>query len=309
MFFMLDIHWMNISAANLNLFVAFDALIAANSVSRAAKQVGITQSAMSNSLRNLRALFGDPLFLRAAHGIVPTPRARELAGPVREALRLLERTLAPRQFDPAASTRTFVLITSDYVEFVLLPRLLARVRRQAPGVRLQMLPWVRHQVPEDIARGTADLMIGFYDQVPNHHRDTILFEERYACIVRRGHPQVRDRLTLRTYAGLEHIMVSLTAGASSGIDRALAARGHSRVVAIRVSHFLNVPPLVASTDLVASLSRRVAEPFARMLPLRLFDPPLRLRPSRVGMVWHDSVHDDPAHRWLRSTVAEVCAEV
>lgn len=300
---------MNITAANLNLFVAFDALITASSVSRAARQVGVTQSAMSNSLRHLRGMFEDPLFLRTAHGIVPTPRARELAGPVREALRLLERTLGPRRFDPAASTRTFVLITSDYVEFVLLPRLLARITRQAPGVRIQMLPWGLHQVPDELARGSADLMIGFYDQVPGHHRAQVLFEERYACIVRKGHPQVRDRLTLRTYVALQHIMVSQSAGASSGVDRALAALGRSRVVGLRVSHFLNVPPLVAGTDLIAALSRRVAEPFARMLPLRLFEPPLKLEVSRVGMVWHDAVHDDPAHRWLRDVVAEVCAEL
>src|ERR1051325_11327592 len=112
---MLDIGPVNITATNLNLFVAFDALMTHCSVSRAAKHVGITQSAMSNSLRHLRGLFSDPLFLRSSHGIVPTPRARELAGPVREALRLLERSLGPRVFDPAASTRTFVLYTSEHV--------------------------------------------------------------------------------------------------------------------------------------------------------------------------------------------------
>jgi len=300
---------MNITATNLNLFVAFDALVTEHSVSRAARRVGITQSAMSNSLRHLRGLFGDPLFLRTSHGVVPTPRARELAAPVREALRLLEQTLGPRVFDPAASTRTFVLIASDYVEFVLLPRLLARTGRDAPGVRIQTLPWGLHQVPEELAHGSADLMIGFYDKVPAHHREAPLFEERYACIVRKGHPVVRDRLTLRTYTSLKHIMVSQTAGATSGIDRALAALGRSREVGLRVSHFLNVPPLVASTDLVAALSRRVAEPFARMLPLRVFEPPLKLRTSRIGMVWHDSLHDDPAHRWLRDVIAEVSAEV
>jgi DNA-binding transcriptional LysR family regulator len=300
---------MNITAVNLNLFVAFDALLTASSVSRAAKHVGVTQSAMSNSLRHLRELFGDPLFLRSSHGIVPTPRARDLAGPVREALRLLERTLSPRLFDPATSTRTFVLITSDYAEFVLLPRLLAQVGKHAPGVRIQMLPWGLHHVPEELARGTADLMIGFYDKVPAHHRETILFEERYACIVRKGHPRVRNRLTLRTYVTLKHVMVTQSPGAQSGIDRALAELGHSRDVSLRVSHFLNVPSLVASTDLVAALSRRVAEPFARMLPLRLFEPPLQLSAGRVGMVWHESFEDDPAHRWLRGLVAEVCAGV
>ena len=153
---------MNITATNLNLFVAFDALVTEHSVSRAAKRVGITQPAMSNSLRHLRELFGDPLFLRSSHGVVPTPRAHELAGPVREALRLLEGALGPRVFDPAASTRTFALITSDYVEFVLLPRLLAHLGKHAPGVRIQTLPWGQHHVPEELARGHADLMIGFY---------------------------------------------------------------------------------------------------------------------------------------------------
>ncbi len=300
---------MNITATNLNLFVALDALITDHSVSRAARRVGITQSAMSNSLRHLRKLFNDPLFLRSSHGIVPTPRAYELAGPVREALRLLERALSPKVFDPAASSRTFVLITSDYVEFVLLPHLLGQISKHAPGVRIQTLPWALHHIPEELARGNADLMIGFYDKVPVHHRETPLFEERYACIVRKGHPVVRNKLTLRTYTSLKHIMVSQSAGATSGIDRALAEIGHSRDVSLRVSHFLNVPSLVANTDLVAALSRRVAEPFARMLPLRIFEPPLRLRTSRVGMVWHDSLHDDPANRWLRGLIAEVSARV
>jgi len=299
----------NITATNLNLFVAFDALITEHSVSRAAKRVGITQSAMSNSLRHLRELFDDPLFLRTSHGIVPTSRARELALPVRDALRLLERALNPAVFDPAASTRTFVLSTSDYVEFVLLPQLLSHITKRAPGVRIQTLPWGMHQVPEEVARGQADLMIGFYDKVPAYHREALLFEERYACIVRKGHPLVRDKLTLRTYTSLKHIMVSQSAGATSGIDRALAEIGRSREIGLRVSHFLNVPTLVSSTDMIAALSRRVAEPFAKMLPLRIFEPPLRLRTSRIGMVWHESLEDDPAHRWLRGMIAEVSARL
>lgn len=300
---------MNITATNLNLFVAFDALIEHGSVSRAARHVGVTQSAMSNSLRNLRAVFGDPLFLRTSHGIVPTPRARELAGPVREAMRLLERALGPLQFEPASSTRTFTLLASDYVEFVLLPRLLGYLGRHAPGVRLRVLPWGLQRVPDELARGDADLMIGFYDRVPAHHREQLLFDERYVCIVRKGHPRVGRRLTLGTYVAMKHIMVSQSGEATSGIDRALAALGRTREVSLRVSHFLNVPTLVANSDLVASLSRRVAEPFARMLPLQLFEPPLRLRTSRIGMVWHDSLHDDPAQRWLRGAVAELCAQL
>jgi len=300
---------MNITATNLNLFVAFDALVTHSSVSRAAQHVGITQSAMSSSLRHLRGLFDDPLFLRSSHGLVPTPRALELAVPVREALRLLECSLRPRVFDPATASRTFVLIASDYIEFVLLAPLVAQIARHAPGVRLRVLAWGLHQIPDHLARGTADLMVGFYDNVPSHHRELFLFEERYACIVRKGHPLVRGKLTLRTYAALKHVMVSQHAAATSGIDRALAELGHTREISLRVSHVLNVPTLVARTDLVAALSRRVAEPFARLLPLRIFEPPLPLRASRVGMVWHDSVHEDPAHRWLRGVVTDVCARL
>ena len=184
-----------------------------------------------------------------------------------------------------------------------------RLGRSAPGVRIQTQPWGLHRIPEELARGSADLVIGFYDKVPPHHREQILFEERYACLVRKGHPRVGARLTLKTYVALQHVMVSQSAGATSGIDRALAALGHTREVSLRVSHVLNVPAIVASTDLVAALSRRVAEPFARILPLRLFEPPLRLRPSRVGMAWHEAVHEDPAHRWLRGAIALVAARV
>jgi DNA-binding transcriptional LysR family regulator len=309
MFSMYGILRVNITGTNLNLFVAFDALIRESSVSRAAVRVGITQSAMSNALRQLRAVFADPLFLRGSHGVTPTPRALELAGPVREALRLLELALNPGTFDPMSATQTFTLFASDYVEFVLLPLLLSEMRKLAPNARLQVLPWGQHRVPEELARGQADLMIGYYDSVPPACRELILFEERYVCIVRKGHPQVRKKLTLKTYAALKHVMVSQTAGATSGIDRALADAGYSRDVSVRVSHFMNVPALVAHSDLVASLSRRVALPFAKVHSLRVFDPPLKLRPGRVGMVWHALREEDPAQRWFRNLVTQVCKRV
>ncbi len=300
---------MNIASTNLNLFVAFDALVAEGSVSRAAKRVGITQSAMSNALKQLRTVLDDPLFTRVSHGIVPTPRALALAVPVREAMRLLEGSLSPRRFDPGSARRTFVLLASDYVELVLLPPLLGRLGEVAPGVRIEVRPWGLHEVPEALQRSEADLMVGFYDKVPLRHRSALLFDERYVCVVRRGHPVVKKTLTLQKYVSLRHILVSQKAGATSGIDRALAARGLSREVAVRVSHFLNVPALVARTDLVAALSARIAEPFARAFDLRVLPPPLPLPKSRIGMVWHEATDTDPAQVWLRALVREVSREV
>src|SRR6187399_2858885 len=161
----------DIRAVNLNLLAAFDALLVERSVTRAATRMGVTQSAMSSSLAQLRLLFEDPLFRRTPRGIEPTARALELGEPIRRGLGLFERALTPRSFEPHSESRVFVLATSDYVEFVLLPPLLKRLAREAPGVRLEVRPWGLQQVPRTLQSGEVDLMIGFYDEVPAHHRE------------------------------------------------------------------------------------------------------------------------------------------
>jgi DNA-binding transcriptional LysR family regulator len=300
---------MNIAAVNLNWLVAFDALVEERSVTRAAQRTGVTQGAMSNTLAHLRELFEDPLFRRTAHGLEPTPRALAVAEPVRQALRLFEATLAPPSFDPMSAERTFVVAASDYVEFVLMPPLMRRLAKEAPGVRIEVRPWGLHEVPTSLARAEVDLMIGFYDQVPRGYRDAILFEEEYVCIVRKGHPGVRSKLTLARYLELEHVLVSQRAGSAGSVDRALLAQGKRRRIAARVSHFLMVPMLVARTDLVAALSRRVAEPLASPLGLKMLAPPLALPRGRIGQVWHEQMQSDPAQRWFRDLIASVASRL
>ena len=300
---------MNIASINLNLLVGFAALLDERSVTRAAKRMGVTQPAMSNTLAQLRLLFDDPLFRRSARGLEPTPRALELAEPVRQGLRLLQGALVAPHFDPARAERTFVLAASDYVEFVLLPPLLQALAREAPGVRIEVRPWGLHSVPDALARAEADLMLGFYDRVPPRHHDTALFSEDYACIVRRGHPKIKDRLTLSDYLALEHVLVSQLGDSPGSVDRALAARGKRRRVAARVSHFLMVPWLVARTDLIAAVSRRVAQAYAAPLKLRIFEPPLSLPRAGIGQVWHEQLDGDPGHRWLRTLIERVCREL
>jgi DNA-binding transcriptional LysR family regulator len=300
---------MNLSGVNLNLLVALDALLEERSVTRAAQRAGVTQPAMSNSLAQLRTLLGDPLFVRRARGLEPTPRARELVEPLRQGLRLLAETLEPGVFEPRRAQRRFVVETSDYVEFVLLPPLMRHLAREAPGVRVEIRPWGLHEVPASLARAEADLMIGFYGPVPARHRQRSLFEEEYQCIVRKDHPRVGRRLDLERYLELDHVLVSQRADSPGSVDRALAARGKQRRVALRVSHFLMVPLLVARTDLIAALSRRVVEALAKPLGLRALPPPLPLPRSRIGMVWHEQLETDAAQRWFRGVVAEVCAKI
>jgi DNA-binding transcriptional LysR family regulator len=300
---------MNISAVNLNLLVAFDALMREQSVTRAARRAGVTQPAMSNTLSQLRRLFDDALFVRHRTGLTPTARAKALAEPIRQGLRLLEGALSAPRFEPHRSERRFVIAASDYVELVLLPALLRKLSRVAPGVRVQLRPWGLHEVPAELARGEIDLMLGFYDQVPAHHHEQHLFDDEYVCVVRRNHPTVKAKLTLSQYLKLSHVLVSSRSDSPGSVDRALAAQGKTRTIGARVSHFMTVPVLVARTDFVAALDRRVAEVFAAPLGLKLFKPPLALPKGTVGQVWHEQQHSEPGHRWLRDLIAEVSADL
>lgn len=300
---------MNIGSVNLNLLVAFDALFQELSVTRAARRAGVTQPAMSNTLAQLRGLFGDALFVRHRTGLSPTARAKELATPIRNGLQQLQVALAGQSFEPATSERRFVLATSDYVELVLLPALLRRLSKQAPGVKLALRPWGLHQAPPELARGEVDLMLGFYDKLPPHHYEQALFSDEYVCVVRRRHPSVNSKLTLAHYLQLSHVLVSAQADGLGSVDRALSALGKRRHIGARVSHFLTVPVLVAQTDYVAALDRRVAEVFAKPLGLKLFPPPLKLPKGTIGQVWHEQQHSDAGQRWLRSLIADVASEL
>jgi DNA-binding transcriptional LysR family regulator len=311
-FMMLVITIVNISLAslNLNLLLVLDALNREQNVTRAARRLGLTQSAVSNSLAQLRLVLGDPLFVRARRGVVPTERALTLAGPVRQALAIVESALASSAgFDASTSTRTFVIAANDYTEYVVLPGLLRRLGREAPGVQLEVRPWGEHHVPSALESGEVDLMLGYYGTLPPGHHEQPLFQEQYVCIVRKRHPLVRGRLTLKRYLELSHVLVTQRPGGLGSVDIALSRLGLSRRVGVRVSHFLMVPRLVAETDMTAALGRRVAASSARGLGLALFPPPLSLPESTVGQVWHERTDADPGNRWLRRVVSEVCAKV
>jgi DNA-binding transcriptional LysR family regulator len=306
---MVDIDSVNIHTVNLNHLVTFDALLAERNVTRAARRVGVTQSAVSSALRQLRATFDDPLFVRRATGVEPTARALALADPIARGLAAFAAALSPATFQPKTAKRTFVVAASDYVEIVLLPALLRRLAREAPGVRLEMVPWGLHEVPVALARGEADLMLGYYGRVPTGHRQQLIFDEEFLCIARRRHPTLGKRPTLTAWLSTPHVVVSQKPDSTSGVDRALAARGLQRTVAIRVSHFSVVAHVVSKTDFTAALSRRIAEPAARALRLMTFAPPIPLGKGRIGQVWHDRLDADAGHCWLRGRIAEIASEI
>ena len=299
-------HGTNLDGVDLNLLRVLDALLTTRHVTRAAERLGLSQPAASHALARLRALLDDPLFVRTPTGLTPTPRAAQLADPLRAALAALEAAvLGGAAFDPATARRTFTVATTDYGSFVMVPPLLERLRRDAPGVDL----WVRNTQPdafEQLALGDADLAVGPLSpaaaRASIHAR--LLYEERFVCMVRKGHPAVRRGLDLATLAALSHVLVAPRGAPGGVVDEVLAKHGLARRVALAVPHFLMAPHVVAGSDLVVTIGARVAAAFVELLPLQVFEPPVPVPGFKVSLAWHARTHHDPAHQWLRAAIVE-----
>lgn len=285
---------------DLNLLIAFDALYRTRSVTRAAREQGVTQSAMSHTLRRLRDELGDPLFVRGRGGMLPTPVADALAQPVRAGLGILERAVDdPGAFDPATSTRTFRLMTADLVEVLTVPALLEYLSAHAPHVRLEIAPPGVGRESELLASGTVDVALGVPRELAPDVLVRRLYTETFACLVHRDHPDVTDALDLDTYASLPHAFISPGGSGPGVVDHALAARGMERHIALRTPNFLVAPWVVSRSNLIVTAPRRLCEHMVQAFPLRLVECPVELPSFDMLMAWHPRMHADAGHRWLR----------
>ncbi|MBK9648567.1 MAG: LysR family transcriptional regulator [Deltaproteobacteria bacterium] len=282
---------------------ALDALLSERNATRAAARLGLTQSALSHSLRSLRDVLEDPLFVRGPGGLVPTPRAEAMAGPLRRALAELTRALDTQaRWDPAQASRRFTLVMGDAFALTLLPTLLALVRAEAPGVDLDVRAPPRGQPELGLERLDADLALGVnFDPLPGQ-RTRALLSETFACIARADHPELRDGLDLDTYCRLPHALVTPRGDGNSVVDTALAKLGRERRVVLRIEYFLAAPLLVAHSDLLLTLPRRLAQHLETLAALRVYAPPLALPGFTWRMLWADRTDEDPACVWLRALV-------
>ena len=296
---------MDIRNVDLNLLVALDALLAERSVSRAAVRLRLSQPAASALLARLRELFGDPLLLRSARGMLPTPRALELLGPVKRVLDEIDALVQPRSaFDPGSALHTFTLSASDYVEYALLPTLVDYLERKARGVRLAVRPLDLQTVAKQMESGEVDLCITGLQNAPAGLHTQPLYTERMVSVVRRNHPGIGARLTLEKFCSLEHILVSVRGSSfSARIDEALAKLGRKRRARLAVPHFLLVPEIVARSDMISALPERLARGYATKL--RILEPPLEIPGFTVGQIWHERNQREPAQQWLRQLLLEL----
>lgn len=298
---------MNLRTVDLNLLVILDALIAERSVSRAAHRLGLTQSAVSHALRRLRALFGDDLLIRTGGGMELTWRAAHLSDALRVALGQVEAMVNEGvAFDQATSTRVFRLRVSDYVSSFLLGRLCQVLRAEAPGVRLD----VGHFADDSVEVIGDEIHVRLSSEIggASRYRRLRVFEDAFVVVTNRKHPAAAQPMTLDRYVKLVHLKVAASAIGTNLIDDALARRGLSRDIAMRVPSWLDVRPIVETTDLVAAVPQRWTQTPAFERTCVTAPLPLDEVGFAIDTVWHPRHDDDPGHAWLRSAIARTMQE-
>ena len=296
-----------ITQLDLNLLKALDALLDECNVTRAASRLGVTQPAMSGMLTRLRENFGDPLFVRAKHGIVPTQRALELSAPLKQVISQIGALLQPPNFDPLTANITFTIAATDYaLRAVALP-FLSALKQQAPHIRIALVPVDDKQVQLQLERGDIDLALLTPESTPPDLHAKNLFDEHYVCVLRQGHPamQGRKQLTVSQLCELDHALVSYTGGGFRGVtDEALEKLGQQRQVSLSVKSFIILPEILRASDMVAILPSRLV---SGMDDLMVFDPPIEVPGFTKVAAWHERTHRDVAHRWLRELLFTQCA--
>lgn len=294
------------SHPDFNLLITLDAVLAEGSVTRAARRLGLSPSAMSRSLARLRETTGDPLLVRAGRGLVPTPRALELRDRVGRLVQDAESVLRPAEEpDLARIERTFTLRTSEGFVENFGPELIARVGAEAPRVRLRFVPKPDKEATP-LREGSVDLETGVVETTTGPElRAQALFRDQLIGVVRGDHPLASGKVTRARYLKARHISASRDETRQWPIDDALQAYGLERDIATVVGGFATAVGLARTSDLIASVpDRHTANLRAGM---HSFPLPIDTPQFTVSMLWHPRLDADPAHRWLRGLVRATCA--
>lgn len=298
------INIMHFEKLDLNLLVAFCALMSHRHVTRAAHAINVTQPALSHALNRLRDFYKDPLFYHAKGLMQPSARALEIIEPISKALEQIAGTFQST-FNPASLHRTFRIGLVDYPAAFLLPALMLRLRQDAPSAQLN----VEHMNCESAERLLSTLELDFAIGVmpitdSSYVRETNTID-RFVVIARQQHPDISKRLTLAKYAKLGHIRIPLY----GAIDAALSKRGVSRNFSVAAENVWNVPFLVARSNLLATIPEVFASIFGRVCQLRIFRPPFEISPYKIDLVWHERAQGDQAHAWLRQTIQTTAKDI
>jgi DNA-binding transcriptional LysR family regulator len=308
-----DVRSMNLASTDLNLLVAFDALMAERSVTRAGQRIGLGQPGMSAALARLRATFRDELFVRTpGKPMRPTKRAIALHAPVAEILARVSRVLDARTtFDPATARASIRIATGDPAGTLVAPRLLRLLSTTAPGINIRLLALDKRDAFDQLDRGDIDLVFASFTNLPKRIRRERLFTDTYVCVVRREHARraIRQAIDLETYVTKPHILMTLAGDDRGIVDEALAKLGRRRRVAVTVPNTYLIPRLVAETGMISHLPRRIAAEVLRGSDLVMLSPPVALPEWHIDMYWGAASASEPTASWIRSQVSEIGQQI
>lgn len=306
-------------ALDLNLLRVFDQVMAERNLTRAARNLSMTQPAVSNALNRLREALGDRLVARSGYGVEPTPRALALWPAVSDALRQLESSLVPGDFTASEANTTFVLAMADATAAELMPGLVEIIERDAPGVSMRVLPLTTRDPRRLLDEGQIDLAVGFFPAVLadltaqaqaggmaafDHQR---LYDGEYVCAMRRDHPLARGPLTLKRYCDAHHLLVSFSGRPFGFVDEALASLGRKRRIVLTVNQFYTAGRVVVTSDLLTVLPKHFIRVTGMADELVLRELPFEVPPVHVDALWHRRQGQRSDHAWLRLAVATAAA--
>lgn len=292
------------------LLLAFASLVRTLQTTATAKELGVTQSAVSHSLAKLREIFGDDLFLRRAHGLEPTPRARALAPLVEAILEMTRGAVRPEAFDPKSAEGVVRIAATDYPCTVLAAPLLQAIEREAPAVRVSIRPFVRESVLDAIASREIDFAIGPFLPERGPVERTPLWTDAYAVAARRSGraPRRGAPMTLKAYCAARHILVSQDGSLEGIVDASLAARKLKRTVVGAVPYFLSALATVSRSDAIVTMPSLVAQAHAAEFGLDLHACPVPVRELRVDLLERRTAAPDPLVAWVSGQIRAIARE-
>lgn len=301
---------MNLRSLDLNLLLIFDAIFNERSISKAARKLNLSQPTVSNALARLREYLQDPLFERTSQGMLPTSRAKIISKPIRQALDVLDRGLRSEEpFNFTCSGREFVIAVEDYGETIILPRLLEWLSKVAPHIRIKIRPEPSAMLKAALRDGEVDLALDYFVLCePGFHSECAL-TETLLSLSRQNHPEVGEKLSLDAYLAQRHVVLAPRTDTMPMIDLALSKRGLQRNIAVTVPHFLSMPAIVQSSDLICTLPRRMAHLYADHFHLRSHAVPLRIPRFPIYLIWHESAESDAGHHWFRNCLINFCGRL
>ena len=304
----MNIDYSSLRQLDLNLLIALDVLITEASVTKAAERLDLSQSAMSYSLKKLRTILDDDILIRTSREMEVTPYARQISDRLQQILGEIQATLLEKEtFNPATSSETFRIATSDYVEATIGVNLLPQLVAQAPNMRIRINHLEKSTVMDALDNNEIDLAINPKLNLKSWQVQEDLYQEEFVCVFR-GDDSIAE-ISLADYLARSHILVSLRDDFQGEGDRILELQQQSRQVIWSTTHFMTVPFLLANSDCVALLPKRMAQQCAKAMNLRILPPPMPIEGFTVSMVWHQRHTNNLAHQWLRQQIIEAIRNV